>query len=475
MVSRLLPVSLFSLMLLFSPLYVVAQNPGGLSGAASETSLRNAGDLIAVKQYGEALAVLESLPESPERARLRLLALRFRSAMDEFFRYAAAVLDRYPRETGPVRVFLDYCNAERKAGHAVDPRGRVVLDLILKRLPTLIPADAELAWMAAPFVSDVEDARRLIMAYRAVNRPVPASLPVALNLGVIDDETAMDELFQSSGARIDKALIEEIWSLLRDDSRRSLFGRNLSAWSGVITEDANGDGIAEGETVYRGGLLAAYTWDANQDKQPELALYFEAGTPRSAVLRVSSAGRDRIIVEWENFPAVLEARLGDERFIPRPVDFSFAPVKFREIAGSDLLFPMWDPSAGTLNRRTLAANSVEIERPSREFSGAVEIVELARSIPIRAREYLDGVLVSETDFLWGKPLIQRIDLDLDGRLETVRHFLRPPAPAFGAEFDDPALFLDYAFDIDYADSDWDGDGNYESREYTPKIRGSEND
>jgi hypothetical protein len=474
MVSRLLPASLFSLTLVFSPL-CGAQSSEGLSGPADETLLRNAGNLIAEKQYGEALSVLNSLSESPEGARLRLLALRFRFDTEEFFRYAAVVFDRYPRETGPARVFLDYLNAERKAGHAADPRGRPLLDLILKRLPALIPADADLAWMAAPFISDIEEARRLVMAYRAVNGPAPASLPVALNLGVIDEETAMADLFGIRGVRIDKDLIEEIWSLFRDNNRRSMFSRNLSAWPGVITEDVNGDGIAEGEAVYRGGLLTAYTWDANQDKQPELAVYFEAGFPRSAVLRAVSAGQDRIIVEWENFPAVFEARLGEERFIPRPMDFSFAPVKFRDIAGSDLLFPQWDPLAGSLNRRTLAANSVEIERPSREFSGAVEIVELGRSIPIRAREYLDGVLVSETDFLRGKPLIQRIDLDLDGRLETVRYFIRPPAPAFGAEFDDPAVFLDYALDIDYADSDWDGDGSYESREYAPKIRGSEND
>jgi hypothetical protein len=274
---------------------------------------------------------------------------------------------------------------------------------------------------------------------------------------------------------LDKALLEEIWDLLRDNNSRTLFGRNLSAWTGVIRYDPDGDGVAEARAVYRGGLLLSYTCDTNEDGFPELALYFEAGNPLRALVRVPAAGGEAdsgmIIIEWEEFPAVLEGWLGDERFIPRPFDFFYAPAKFRELPGSDLLFPERDVLAGSLSRRTLAASSLEVIRPGREFTGAEEIVELNRSIPVRAREYLDGVLVSETDFLRGRPLAQRIDLDLDGRLETVRHFRRFITPAFGAEADDPLALLDYVMDIDYADSDWDGDGVFETREYEQNIRG----
>jgi hypothetical protein len=473
MMTRLFLAGFLFLTLIFMPLRLEAEVPDDASPApAEEASLLEAGNLISVKRYAEALAVLEPLSESPGRAGLRLTALRFKGETEEFFRYASTVLDRYPRETGLVRVFLEYLNAERKEGLNPGPRERGVLDLILRRLSVLVPLDAELAWMAAPFVRDTEDARRMVLAYRAVNKVVPASLPVALNLGVIAEETALEELFAPGVQSLDKALLEEIWSLLRDNTRRVLFGRNLSDWSGVITEDTNGDGIAEATGVYRGGFLSVYTWDADQDGAPELALYFEAGDPRTAVARISStgavAGQDRVIVEWEEFPAVREAQLGNERFIPRPMEFFYAPVKFREIYGTELLFPGPDPLTGSLSRRLLAAASMQVVRPSKEISGAEEIIELARNIPIRAREYLNGSLVSETDFLRGRPLVQRIDLDLDGRLETVRHFRRFVPPAFGAEIDDPAVLLDYAFDIDYADSDWDGDGVFEIREYTGK-------
>ncbi|AEF80205.1 hypothetical protein [Leadbettera azotonutricia] len=443
-----------------------------------DVRLMAAENFIALRRYGEALNILDALPDSYEKARLRLLSLRFLPSIEEFHRSVASALDRYPRESGPARIFFSYLQAKNAAGQQSGGRDsfagdQELLELIVRRLPVLIPLDPELAWMAAPFLRDIEDARRKVQAYRAVNVPVPASLPVSLNMGVIDEETALEELFQyrdSGHKTIDKALLEDIYRLLRDEIRRRLFRRNLLEWSGVITEDADGDSIAEASALYRRGQLVAYSYDADQDGLPELSLEFEAGDPRSAQLPVSDDDRRMITVQWEEYPSVLEARLGDERYIPRPLDFYFSPVKFTEITGSDLLFPVSDPTA-RLTRRTLVSFALKVERPSQEFSGGMEVVELSRSIPIRAREYLDGLMVSETDFLRGRPLAQRVDLDLDGRLETVRHFRRSPVPATTlpgspdpSDLNDPLILLDYSREIDYADSDWDGDGVYETHE-----------
>ena len=51
-------------------------------------------------------------------------------------------------------------------------------------------------------------------------------------------------------------------------------------------------------------------------------------------------------------------------------------------------------------------------------------MELNQGIPVRAREFVDGLMVSETEFLRGRPQLQRVDLDLDGHMETVRFFRR---------------------------------------------------
>jgi hypothetical protein len=69
-------------------------------------------------------------------------------------------------------------------------------------------------------------------------------------------------------------------------------------------------------------------------------------------------------------------------------------------------------------------------------------------------------MISETDFLRGRPIAQRVDLDLDGRLETVRHF-RSSSLVQDGTLALPETLLDYERDYDYAQSDWAGDGIYE--------------
>jgi len=105
----------------------------------------------------------------------------------------------------------------------------------------------------------------------------------------------------------------------------------------------------------------------------------------------------------------------------------------------------------TLTRRALVSFCVSISRPSVEFDGAVERIFLERGIPLQAEEILNGKQVSFTEFERGIPVIQRIDLDLDGRMETVRRF-RPPGPDFNETFDYRSL-------IASSESGW-GDERY---------------
>jgi hypothetical protein len=73
-------------------------------------------------------------------------------------------------------------------------------------------------------------------------------------------------------------------------------------------------------------------------------------------------------------------------------------------------------------------------------------------------ETLNGRIVSETAFERGKPIQQRLDLDLDGRMETLRLFRRL---GYNGNEENP---LDYKKFTEHSESDWDGDGIYESAE-----------
>ena len=399
-----------------------------------EASLLKADTLIALRAFPQALQELSMVRKSPEEALLTLRALvNFRP--EEFRLYMAETLDRYPRESEPVRFFFGYIKNEHDAGRNPRRDDLELLELALRRLPVLLISDPELAWMAAPFMRDRAEAVRLVLAYRAVNEPVPASLPAALLLGLVDEESALDELFTDAGeSGIDRALLEEVWELLRLDESRELLRRNLSSYTGVITEDADRDGIPETFAEYSNGMLLLCSYDANQDDVPDLTIFFEAGDPRRALVAMppetsrtsgmpDSDGLSRgAELRWERYPALLDVELDGAVFIPRPLDFHYSPFIFEELWGSGLLFPIKDPLSAPLTRRLLVSNALRVERSSLEFNGGTEVIELNQGIPVRAREYVGDLMVSETEFLRGRPRLQRVDLNLDGRMDTLRRF-----------------------------------------------------
>jgi len=413
--------------------------------------LLKAENLIALKAYNEALVELSHVDRGAREAGLTLAALAaWRPS--EFRRLLRETLDRYPRESEPVRLFFRFIANNDAAGQVPAGDDLDFLELIWRRLPALLLDDPELAWIAAPYIRDVDEARRMVSAYRAVNDPAPESLPISLKLGIIDEDTALDELFDYSHERhangniLDMALLGEIWELLDGENSLAVFRRNLASYTGVITEDADRDGFPETFAYYDRGWLTRCAYDTAQDGVPVLTVFFEGGTPNHALalippesvsggysaLRGPAEGfaesglttRKNAAIMWERYPAVLETELDGARFIPRPFDFNFSPVLFVELWGSGAFFPQRDPMTAPLTRRTLVSWSLRVERPSLEFRGGAEVVELNQGIPVRAREYVGNLMVAETEFLRGRPQIQWVDLDHNGRMDTVRYFSR---------------------------------------------------
>jgi hypothetical protein len=441
-----------------------------------QARLLEAEALLRVRAFAETLRSLALIPAADAEwygARIACLRLRallglrdipaFRSAM-------ALALERYSRDPGPARILLRY--AAEKAVPEAGERGLVAT--VLKRLPLLLDEAPDMAYLAAPFMGDAGEAFRLVSAYRASGGADPEAIPAALNLGVIDDDAAVEELFRLK--TLDKGLILEVWKLLRGSGGRENLGRNLSRFSGVIQEDADTDGYPEARTRYGGGVIEEYACDADQDGVFEWRVFWSAGVPVRADIAVPPEGgagpareaaglplRDadlpRASLVWERYPAVLSAGLGGLTYGFGSGEFIFSPFLITGIPESGgLLYPERDPRGARLTGRALVSFASSLERPSREFSGAVERVSLDRGIPLGAAEYLEGREVSVTEFFQGRPVVQRIDLDLDGRMETVRRFSARgglPGPE-GA----PAP--------ESSESDWDGDGVYETgEEYLP--------
>jgi hypothetical protein len=384
--------------------------------------LEKAETLIACRFYPEALQELSLVSKGPRQVELTLKAL-VKYRLPDFCLNMREALDLYPRESKPVRIFLNVLADEDAAGRNPEKEELDLLEIIIRRLPILILDDPELAWMASPFIHDAEEARRILLAYRAVNKPSPESIPISLKLGVIDEETALNELFSPS-ANLDIALLDKTWDLFSSESAKAMFKNHLASYTGIITEDSDKDGIPETTAMYSMGSLEFSLNDINQDDIHELIIYYEAGIPDRgvALLPPENSSRKQAEVFWERYPSILEVRLDRAKYIPRPLDHFYAPVRFVDLFSSGTLFPRWNPLNPLLTHRVLVSQSLRVERASLEFRSGTEVVELNQGIPVRAREYVGGLMVSETDFLRGRPQHQKVDLDFDGKMDTVRFF-----------------------------------------------------
>ncbi|GHV88959.1 hypothetical protein AGMMS50267_13190 [Spirochaetia bacterium] len=445
--------------------------------------------LIQLRLYKEALRSLDKMANaSADAACLRLQALPALPDLPAFRVTMTQTLDRYPRDPRPVRILFIY--AAKKLPEVNEQK---LIDTALRQLPLLLETDPDLAWLAVPFIRDTAEARRLVATYRASGGSEPAAIPAALNLGVIDEEAAVEELFRGAAVLpvtgiaplsaapvtgtsasappvLDKALMLSVWRLLRHDAGRERFTRNLSSFSGVISEDRDEDGYPESRTRYEAGQIREYRYDPNQSGLLEWRIGFIAGEPAEGYFALQQDNGDRAVAQitWERYPWVGNAAFDGLDFRFKPLDFSVTPLRFTELVeggtAEAFLYPAGD-SRGfpRLTRRTLMSFAAVIERPSAEFEGAIEQIELNRGIPLSAAEYLPWMTLSVTEYQSGRPVLQRIDLDRDGRMETVRRFRRDGPPASGDEYP-----FEYVPVWESSESDWDGDGVYETgEEYLP--------
>jgi hypothetical protein len=424
--------------------------------------------LIRLRLFYQALRSLEMVYTDAESTYLRLCALRYVSP-DGFRGSLSEALEQYPRDPRFVQLFFEHAG-----GWYPDYNDAYMLDRMVKRVPLLSSEAPELAYWAAPLVADTGQAAQLVAAYRETKAPDPASVPVALNLGLIDDQQAITEVF--SRETIDKDLLYAVWSLLRSDESREVFNRRVKEFSGTITEDQDKDGYSEFTTQYKDGIIVSCVDDFDQDGLPEQSIVFDSGVPRQAVLihapesvldgagfafPVADAERQKVTIHWEVYPYVSRAESNGTRYVLRPLECSVVPVRMQEAPGA-LLYPersqqfslSFPPFLYTrVSSRELEAFAIVIERESSEFDQTIERIELDRGIPHRIREYKGERIVSETEFSSGRRVSQRVDLDDDGYLETIRYF-----GLIGSD-------AGYQVRIESFVTDWNRDGIFEGNEF----------
>ncbi|MGA2545088.1 MAG: hypothetical protein ABSF43_00950 [Rectinemataceae bacterium] len=403
--------------------------------------------LVRERRWTEALGALNP-PEidsavDPVYHLIRARALAGLGDRRAFTAELSYALRRFPDDPAFPRLFL------ARAGTVPDSaEARELGNIILSRLTRYSAVDPELPVLASPLMGDINKKRDAVTAFRVAGGSSAAATLRALEYGLIDEASASAELL-SSAHPVAYGDLVSLFALAGSPAGRNEVFDALADWSGTIEEDSDGDGIAEATFSIAKGLVTGWKLDSRQDGTIDSRAIFADGLP---ILITLDRTGIQIEIAYSTYPAVSSVAFtekGERRgYSFGPEAFSFSPIAMRLFAGTGktaMFFPFPtsapDPKDGAC---AAAALSVAVETGS---SRSVTLLE--KGIPQSSTEYRDGRLFSTTTYIRGKPALERIDADGDGRFETERIF---------------SLDAEGVATPSWQRTDSDGDGVFEYRE-----------
>jgi tetratricopeptide (TPR) repeat protein len=410
--------------------------------------------LIHERRWKEALDAIGKTGQGPlsrsgagEPSTLLAMARAYSGIGDrkDFDAAIEAALRRYPDETVFPRLFLAHASPTPESEGT-----RSIADTILRRLPGYAETDPELQVLAAPLMNGINEQRKAVLAFRSMGGASSAASLRALEYGLIGEAQAASELLVDDRA----AALGDISSLLAlagSPAGRSAVAAAISAWTGTVLVDADGDGVYEGHFSLAKGKATSYDLDSRQAGSVDLHLDFADGFPSAARLLRGDAS---IEVSYSVFPSAASVSFtdsdGKRGYVFGPDAFRYLPVSMRAFVGSEAAavyfpYPTSSPDP-TETACAAAASSVETLR-----DGHRTLTMLDKGLPVSSTSYEGQRIMSITDFEKGRPARIRIDADGDGRFETRGRFAADATRTSAPE---------------WLETDMDGDGLYEYREQT---------
>ncbi len=382
-------------------------------------------------RYREALELSGSLGESssPDQDYVRVVSLYALGRTAEARKALSRSLERWPFDVRFPRAFFTH-----EARTRADPEALALARTVSQRLYLWENEDRELLLLSVPFETSPAARERNIRIFRGMGArdasgatvPVnPLSSVLALEYGIIDDATAMDELLSLSAGGIPAGLLVRLCSLLGSADARARMSLALENFAGVLVDDANGDGIADSAVRYRLGRAYEASFDRDQDGYPDYLVSCELGSPVTVKL-----ARDGGIVRYDSYPFVRAVTRGHREYTMHPRALSWAPVAWVDegiaLASRPFFGLRLSALPAPLTERLLEA-SAAFYTETRD--GGYVRVTLDGGIPIVSETRTRGLPYERTVYERGLPASGSRDEDGDGYFETAIEYAKDGRPA----------------------------------------------
>jgi hypothetical protein len=378
--------------------------------------------LVRSGRYAEALIALQGMTVDSDISWIRCRAFDGLGDTRSFDSEINDALARFPDDVRFPRIFLESLDTTDRPKARTQTEAALG-DIILARLSRYAVLDPEMPVLAAPIMGDETAQRDAVLAYRASGGSSSRATLLALEYGIIDQKTASTELF-SGRYPVSLADIARSIELAQSDADREAVGDGLDAYTGRLLIK-NRNGIME-SVALKAGRATSWTRDYD-DARGHISYELNMTNEAPTELDVSLPGTD-IHVAYSNYPycALMTFADGTQsrsyRFAPDSL--FYAPVRMRRILGEgkgERFVPVYT-DAPLPTETACAASALEI---AVLFSdGERQITSLDHGIPQRRETWKGGRLYAVLTYQKGRPRIERVDSDGDGRFETERIYRR---------------------------------------------------
>jgi len=403
---------------------------------------RNEAVVLCARLYAEtgrntdALSLLDSLKgrNAADGDYARALALynlkRYRPARA----LISSALDSWPFDSRFPRLFL-----QRERGETPTDGTIGLAAAILSRLYVWQNEDRELLLLAVPFEPDPAVRDRNIRIYRSMGKADSSQAAaldtssalsplLALEYGVIDEKAALEEVFAGESSGIPLCSLQALCRLSGPETVRLEVAKRLASFAGVITDDANGDGIVDSVIQYRLGRPVRASFDPDQDGYPDCTVDCDLGEP--AVLRGRLGNPE---ITYDAYPSVRTVTDGLREYTMKPLALAWAPVEWVRqdfsLQDTDFFTIRFLLPQDFLTERLLIGNASFYTEPDPARKDGIVRVVLVAGVRQSSESRSGGQVYSRTSYVHGFPSVSNSDRDGDGRFETVQQYGKDGKPA----------------------------------------------
>ena len=385
-------------------------------------------------RYTDALSLLTSFKDgaSADAEYIRIRSLYGLGRVENARKAITAAMDHWPFDSRFPKLFLS-----REAENTTSETGLNIAGEILARLYLWEDEDRELLLLAVPFEPDPDIRLRGIQIYRNMGKTDsltglsdtaesvvtrnPLATVYALEYGIIDEETAFNELFPSQQPEIALPVLTRMCRFIGSDTVRKKLKERLASFDGIITDDTNHDGIVDTRIQYRLGRPIQAVFDPDQDGYPDYTVSCDMGSPATVTCRKGNP-----VVVYDIYPHVHSVRDEDREYTVRPTELLWTPVEWHSedlgLGITDFFIIRRTGTEPVLTERLLINNALYYREPDSQIPGGIRRVMLDSGAPVSAETLINGNLCSKTTYSHGFPLQTITDRNDDGYFETTMRY-----------------------------------------------------